>query len=156
MVAVNPLYQDRRQLTRFAASELAVSIRPRRRWPRKWWHAQASDFTRTGLCLVTDLDLKKGQQVHLKIILRLNRSEVHQNGVIATVRNKQSDGDGFRYGLLFDYEASRRMRSMKTRARLGRIEGILDRMESLKARTLPESALYRQHPDTSGTDDSDR
>ncbi len=134
-------HDERRHLQRFPAAELRVRLRTGRGWLKKGERVPAHDFTRAGIGVTTDEKLKPGQKVELDLVLKLDRGEIVQNRVAATVHNQRSEGNLFRYGLAFDYTANRRMRSLHTQARLGRMEGILDRIEKLRARTRSEKEL---------------
>ena len=137
--------QERRQLERFPAADLLVRFR-RRFWFRRsrWQAGEAEDFTRVGVCLITDKEMTIGQTLTLNLTLRLDRGEVHENGVVGTICNKSETEQGFRYGVVFDYDANHHMRKLRTQARLGRMEGILDRMERLRERRRQAEALTRQ------------
>lgn len=138
---------ERRQLKRFPAAELSVRFYPGRSWLGRGEKARAEDFTRSGLSLITERPLKEGQRLRLKLTLRLDHGEIIQRGVVAVVRNQQPQSKGYRYGLLFDYEANRHMRAMKTRARLGRMEGILDRMSQMASRQQSGADLVNLYKD---------
>ncbi|TVP58132.1 MAG: hypothetical protein EA349_05040 [Halomonadaceae bacterium] len=144
---------DRRRLRRFPAAELHVRFHTGRGWLKGWRKAQAYDFTRSGVCLITRRPLTVGQQLRLKLVLRLDHGEIVQNALVAAVINQQNGTGqrtpGYRYGLQFDYQANRHMRAMQTRARLGRMEGVLDRMARLAERKESGEALlaqFRQQP----------
>ena len=152
-MAAAPQHDERRHLQRFPAAELKVRLRTGRGWVRKGDRVPAHDFTRAGMGVTTTKVLKPGQKVELDLVLKLDRGEIVQERVVATVHNKRTDGNLFRYGLAFDFTASRRMKSLHTQARLGRMEGILDRIEKLRAKTRSGEELMASHqqPDHSGS-----
>lgn len=145
-------HDERRHLQRFPAAELEVRMRTGRGWFRKGEIVSADDFTRAGMGITTAKDLKPGQKVEVDLVLKLDRGEIVQNGIAATIHSQRYEGNHFRYGLAFDYSANRRMRSLHTQARLGRMEGILDRIEKLRAKTRSEEELLAPHqqPDDHG------
>ncbi|MDX1588711.1 MAG: PilZ domain-containing protein [Oleiphilaceae bacterium] len=130
----NTSHNERRQLQRFPAAELLVRFHTSPLALGRGEKAEAEDFTRTGLSLITRRPLKEGERLRLTLRLRLDHGEIVQRGVVAIVRNQKPQQDGYRYGLLFDFQANHRMRALKTQARLGRMEGILDRMAQLASR----------------------
>lgn len=148
-----PQHDEPRQLQRFPAAELKVRLKTGRSWFRKREHTPAHDFTRAGVAVTTAKKLKPGQKVELDLVLTLDRGEIAQNRVAATVHNQRHEGDLFRYGLAFDFTANRRMKSLHTQARLGRMEEILDRIQKLRARTRSEEELLApgQKPDHNGS-----
>lgn len=145
MSAVSSLQDDRRHLRRYPAAELEVRIRPRLQLFGQGEVVEAHDFTRSGLGITTSRSLKEGQRLILDLNLRLDRGEIQQNRLVAVVQNARSDGDRWRYGLRFDYNANRHMRALSTQARVGRIEGILDRIEKLKAKTMGGDELLEAY-----------
>ena len=134
MATTSPLQEERRHLRRFPASELEVRLRPSRSWFRKGEVVEATDFTREGVAIITPHSLKSGQKVLVGLTLRLDRGEIHQNRLVAIVSNQRPEGKQIRYGLRFDFRANGTMRALDTQARLGRMEGILERIDKLKAR----------------------
>ena len=126
---------ERRRLRRFPAAELSVQIKARRGLFGNWNTVNADDFTRTGMSFEsTDLSLDKGDVVEVRATLLLDMGDLKVDRLVAVVRNKHRHGVAWRYGLEFDYSASRHMKSLTTQAQLGRIEGILDRSEKLRRR----------------------
>ena len=145
MATATPLQDERRHLRRFPAAELEVRLRPGRSWFRRGEVVDAADFTREGVAIVTSRSLKEEQKVLVDLILRLDRGEIHQNRVVAVVSNHRPEGDKTRYGLKFDFNANTTMRALDTQARLGRMEGILERIEKLKARTRSGDELIKSY-----------
>lgn len=126
---------ERRRLRRFPAAELSAQIKARRGLFGSWETVNADDFTRTGISFESvNLTLEKGDVVEVRLTLLLDMGEIKVDRLIAVVRNQHRHGVGWRYGLEFDYSASRHMKSLTTQAQLGRIEGILDRSEKLRRR----------------------
>ena len=150
MATASPLQDERRHLRRFPAAELEVRLRPGKSWFRKGEVVEATDFTREGVAISTYRTLKSGQKVFLDLILRLDRGEIHQNRVVAVVSNQRPEGEQIRYGLRFDFKANATMRAMDTQARLGRMEGILERTEKLKARLRSAEELIKFYSESGG------
>lgn len=126
---------ERRRLRRFPAVELSAQIKARRGMFGHWETVNAEDFTRTGMSFESvSLKLEKGDVVEVRLTLLLEMGDLKIDRLVAVVRNIQRHGVGWRYGLEFDYSASRHMKSLTTQAQLGRIEGILDRSEKLRRR----------------------
>ncbi|MDX1633184.1 MAG: PilZ domain-containing protein [Marinobacter sp.] len=138
MVAKQP--HERRQLRRLPAAELKVQWRPRKGLFGRFRPADGQDFTRAGLSLYLDGDdrLEVGDAIELRIELHMEAGTLGLDKVAAVVRNIREVDDGKPlYGLEFDYNANRTMKSEQTRAQLGRIEGILERSEKLRLRIQP-------------------
>ncbi|TDT44359.1 hypothetical protein DES49_0461 [Halospina denitrificans] len=135
MATASPLQAERRHLCRFPAAELEVRLRPGRSRFRKGEVVEAADFTREGIAIFTTRSLKSGRKVLVDLTLRLDRGEIHQNRLVAVVSNQRPEGKQTRYGLRFDFRANGTMRALDTQARLGRMEGVLERIEKLKTRT---------------------
>lgn len=152
MATASPLQDERRHLRRFPAAELEVRLRQGKSWFRKGEIVEAADFTREGVAIITSRTLKSGQKVFVDLTLRLDRGEIHQNRLVAVVSNERPEGDKTRYGLRFDFRANATMRALDTQARLGRMEGILDRIEKLKARTRSGDELIESYRNSEGTD----
>lgn len=132
--------QERRRLRRLPAAELHVEWRPRKGLFGRFRPAEGRDFTRAGLsvCLHGDDRLDVGDILELRIELKMEAGTLHLDRVVAVVRNIRDTGeDKPLYGLEFDYNANRTMKSDQTRAQLGRIEGILERSEKLRLRIQP-------------------
>ena len=147
MATATPLQDERRHLRRFPAAELEVRLRPGRSWFRRGEVVDAADFTREGVAILTSHTLKEGQKVLVDLTLRLDRGEIHQNRLVAVVSNQRPEGNQIRYGLRFDFSANGTMRALDTQARLGRMEGILERIEKLKARTRSGDELIKSYQD---------
>lgn len=134
MATASPLQDERRHLRRFPAAELTVRLRPGRLRHRRGETVAAADFTREGVAIITPRNLRIGQKVLVDVTLRLDRSEIHQRRLVAVVTNIQAEANRHRYGLKFDFRANTTMRALETQARLGRMEGILERIEKMKVR----------------------
>ena len=145
MATASPLADERRYLTRFPAAELEVRLRQGRTRFSRSETVEAADFTREGVAIVTSRNLRLGQKVRIDLILRLDRSEIRQHRLVAVVSNVRAEGDRHRYGLKFDYRANATMRALETQARLGRMEGILARIEKMKARHRSGEDLIRDY-----------
>ncbi len=145
MSAASSLQDERRHLRRYPAAELEVRVRPKRQWFGQGEVVEAHDFTRSGVGITSSQKLKTGQRVQVDLILRLDRGEIHQSRLIAVVQNARSDGEHWRCGLRFDYNANRHMKALSTQARVGRIEGILERIQKLKARTMGGDQLLKAY-----------
>lgn len=155
MATVSPLHDERRHLRRVPAAELEVRLRPSRTRLRRGESVAAADFTREGVAILTSTDLRIGQKVLVDLVLRLDRSEIHQHRLVAFVTNVRSENNQKRYGLKFDFRASATMRALQTQARLGRMEGILERIEKMKARHRSGAELVSNYADQGdGTDAS--
>ena len=103
-----------------------------------WMAVDPHDFTRSGMAVEADgLKLELGDVVEVKLQLALDIGDLKVDKLIAVVRNIHKDGNHPRFGLEFDFQASRHMKSLTTQAQLGRIEGILDRSEKLRRRIAP-------------------
>lgn len=132
--------EERRHIRRLPAAELNVEWRPRKGLFNRFQPAEGQDFTRNGLSvsLNSGESLEIGDPVELRIELVMEAGMLHLDRVAAVVRNiREMDNDKPRYGLEFDFGASRAMKSDQTRAQLGRMEGILERSEKLKLRIQP-------------------
>lgn len=145
MATASPEQDERRHLRRYTAAELEVRLRPGRRFLRHGEIVEATDFTREGVAIITPQKLRIGQKVFIDLTLRLDRSEIRQQRVVAVIANARPEGDGYRYGLKFDFRANASMRALETQARLGRMEGILERTEKMKARHRSGEDLIRDY-----------
>ncbi|MFO7788012.1 MAG: PilZ domain-containing protein [Halospina sp.] len=145
MATAAPLQDDRRHLQRFPAAELEVRLKPGRSRFRRGEPVEAADFTREGVAIITSRKLRMGQKVLVDLTLRLDRSELHQNRLVAVVSNVRAEGEQHRYGLKFDFRANATMRALETQARLGRMEGILERIQKMKARHRSGEDLIRTY-----------
>ena len=152
MSAASSLQDERRHLRRYPAAELEVRVRPKRQWFGQGELVDAHDFTRSGLGIATSRRLKTGQRVLVDLVLRLDRGEIYQGRLVGVVQNVRSDGDRWRCGLRFDYSANRHMRALATQARVGRIEGVLERIQKLKARTMGGDQLLQAYSDRKSSD----
>ncbi|WP_158227233.1 PilZ domain-containing protein [Mangrovitalea sediminis] len=133
--AQNAQAHERRRFRRFPAAELSVQVKTRRGLFGKWETVNPEDFTRTGLAFEsTGMELEKGDVVEVRATLLLDMGDLKVDRLVAVVRNLHRHGIARRYGLEFDYSASRHMKALTTQAQLGRIEGILDRSEKLRRR----------------------
>ncbi len=150
MATASPLQDERRHLRRFPAAELEVRLRPGRTRLRRGETVEAADFTREGVAIITSRNLRIGQKVLVDLVLRLDRSEIHQHRLVAVVSNMRAEGNRQRYGLKFDYRANSTMRALETQARLGRMEGILERIEKMKARHRSSADLISDYADRRG------
>ncbi len=132
--AENAQAHERRRLRRFPAASLTAEVKRKRVLVGGWKPAIPHDFTRTGMAVELDgLTLEKGEIVEVRLTLTLDTGELRVDRLIAVVRNVAHG----RFGLEFDFQASRHMKSLTTQAQLGRIEGILDRSEKLRRRMAP-------------------
>ena len=149
MATASPLQDERRHLRRFPAAELEVQLKPGRSRLRRGRGetVEAADFTREGVAIITSRNLRIGQKVLVDLILRLDRSEIHQHRLVAEVTNMRAEGNSRRYGLKFDYRANTTMRALQTQARLGRMEGILERTEKMRARHRSGADLVSAYAD---------
>ena len=147
MATASPLQDERRHLRRFPAAELEVRLRQSKSWFSRGETVAAEDFTREGVSIITSRNLKDGQKVLVDLILRLDRGEIHQNRIVAVVSNQRPEAEKTRYGLRFDFRANAAMRALDTQARLGRMEGILERIAKLKARTRSGEELIQYYGD---------
>lgn len=145
MATASPLADERRHLTRFPAAELQVRLRLGRTRLSRSEKVEAADFTREGVAIITSRNLRLGQKVWIDLILRLDRSEIRQHRLVAVVSNVLAERDRHRYGLKFDYKANATMRALETQARLGRMEGILARIEKMRARHRSGEDLIRDY-----------
>ncbi|MGM0451366.1 MAG: PilZ domain-containing protein [Pseudomonadota bacterium] len=155
MATASPLQDERRHLRRFPAAELEVQLRLGRTRLRRGETVEAADFTREGVAIITSRNLRIGQKVLVDLVLRLDRSEIHQHRLVAMVSNVRAEGDRHRYGLKFDYRANATMRALETQARLGRMEGILERIEKMKARHRSSADLVSEYSDRESNADAD-
>lgn len=140
--AENAEAHERRRLRRFPAADLVAHLRHKGAILGGWIEAEPHDFTRSGMAVENiDLPLESGAMVEIRLTLKLDIGELQVNKIIAVVRNVTKVKGRQRYGLEFDFQASRHMRSLATQAQLGRIEGILDRSEKLRRRLAPSIEL---------------
>lgn len=133
--------EERRRFRRLPAAELHVAWRPRKALFGGYTSTRSHDFTREGLSITEKADtFQIGDRVELKLQLTMKASSITLERMIAEVVNERSlagDANMTRFGLAFDFTASRLMRSQQTHAQLGRIEGILERGEKLRLRLQP-------------------
>jgi hypothetical protein len=132
--------RDRRQIRRLPAAELSVEWRPRKGLFNRFRPASGQDFTRNGLSLTIEANeaLQINDEIELRIELLMEAGSLHLDKVAAVVRNIHEPRSGRpHYGLAFDFDANRHMKSDEIKAQLGRIEGILERSEKLKLRIQP-------------------
>lgn len=129
---------ERRRFRRLPAAELHVQWRPRKGLFGTFRNTTGHDFTRDGLSvLVPETTFTQGDMLELRLELRMEAGSVLVDRLLAQVVNQRQYEGLVLYGLAFDYAASRAMRSEDKQARLGRIEGILERSEKLKLRLQP-------------------
>ncbi len=135
---------ERRQLRRLPAAELNVSWRPRKGLFHRYRPAKGLDFTRNGLSLRLNPEdtLAPGDTVEMALELVMEAGTLSVGRVVAIVHNmRDQPGSGPLYGVGFDFNANRLMRSDHLVAQLGRIEGILERSEKLKLKIQPLSDI---------------
>lgn len=132
--------QERRQLRRLPAAELNVAWRPRKGLFNRYRPAEGLDFTRKGLSLRLNPEdsLAPGDTIEMTLELIMEAGSLSVDRVVGVVRNlREQPGSSLLYGVGFDFEANRFMKSEHTAAQLGRIEGILERSEKLKLKIQP-------------------
>lgn len=132
--------KERRQLRRLPAAELNVSWRPRKGLFHRYRPAEGLDFTRNGLSLRLNPEdnLAPGDTVEMMLELIMEVGTLNVERLVAVVHNmREQPGGSPLYGLGFDFNANRLMKSGHLVAQLGRIEGILDRSEKLKLKIQP-------------------
>ncbi|MDX1801352.1 MAG: hypothetical protein R3303_10510 [Marinobacter sp.] len=136
--------KERRQLRRLPAAELNVSWRPRKGLFQRYRPAEGLDFTRNGLSLRVNPEdtLAPGDTVEMALELIMEAGTLNVDRVVAVVHNvRDQPGSSPLYGVGFDFEANRLMKSEQMVAQLGRIEGILERSEKLKLKIQPLSDI---------------
>lgn len=134
--------RDRRRFRRLPATELNLAWRPRKRLLARYRPIQGHDFTREGVAVTAATDtFREGDQVELLIELAMAGENLVASRVFADVVNVAREGNQARVGLAFDVAASRRFGAAALRARLGRMEGILERSEKQWLRSQPLDSI---------------
>ncbi len=129
---------DRRSCRRFPATELLARVKIKSGiFSQHWEDIHTADYNKKGLAFITNQLFNEGQELTLQITLMMEMGNIQVNDVKAIVKNCAPENDmpehgAYHVGTLFDYAASRHMKSLDTQSQLGRIEGILDRSLSLK------------------------
>ncbi|WP_166269659.1 PilZ domain-containing protein [Marinobacter caseinilyticus] len=132
--------RERRKLRRLPAAELKLEWRPRKGLFTRFQAADGRDFTRHGVSMTINQEdsLQTGDRVEVNVQLLMEAGALGLDKLVATVRNVREDENNRPlYGLEFELQANRAMKSDQTKAQLGRIEGILERSEKLKLRIQP-------------------
>ncbi|TBW52174.1 PilZ domain-containing protein [Marinobacter halodurans] len=133
---------DRRRFRRLPATELNLAWRPRNRLFARYRNIQGHDFTREGVAVTAAADtFSEGDRIELQLELVMAGTNLTAQGVVAEVVNVARQGHQARVGLAFDVPASRRFGASALRARLGRMEGILERSEKQWLRSQPLESI---------------
>lgn len=134
--APNPSAEERRRFERIPAPQLSVSVRSYNS-NTSWREAEVKDFTRLGVgLLVDDTDLGVGDTVLLKVTLGPDKPKLFDFRVTGTIRNHAFEDGKHRLGVEF---VGAGIFSRVPVAKLGRLEGLLDRHRTaaLKKADIP-------------------
>ncbi len=126
--------QERRRSRRYPAAKLTARLRVKKGLFGDWVDVTPRDYNGLGIAIDTEEELNADQTVTLQIVLLVDMGEIMVDKVEGIVRNAQRQTHGTRYGIEFDFEASRHMRTDETREQLAKIEEILVRSETLAQR----------------------
>lgn len=126
---------ERRRYRRHPAIELNAEIRIKKGLFSEWLEVEPCDYSKLGISIESEHDLTIGQQVTLNITLKMLMGDIHIAKAEGVVKNKMESHPHPRYGIEFDYNATRHMKNIETKSQLGRIEGILERSEKLRLKT---------------------
>jgi hypothetical protein len=116
--------RDRRELPRISAEQIEVELRPQGRLAR--FRAQAVDFNRYGIAVLTEVPLKQQKTVYVT----LRCGELRVDNLPGVVHNCCQQDQSFRSGIRFRIQAE-----LKTDRPL--LEALLTRLESTAPEVTP-------------------
>ncbi|MCP5162345.1 MAG: PilZ domain-containing protein [Hahellaceae bacterium] len=131
--------QERRRGRRYPAAKLHARLRVKKGLFGDWVDVTPRDYNRLGIAIDTDQPLSADQSIMLQITLSVDMGDIVIDKVEGMIRNAQPKGSCTRYGVEFDFDASRHMRSEDTQKQLAKIEEILVRSESLTQRMTDQT-----------------
>ena len=132
---------ERRRNRRHPALELIAEAKIKKGLFGQWIDVEPCDYSKQGMGIEAEYEFKPEQSITLSITLKMEMGDIHIDKVAGTVKNKINAQPHPRYGIEFDYNANRHMKSLETRSQLGRIEGILERSENLRLRMEEQESL---------------
>lgn len=123
---------ERRRYRRHPALELKAEVRIKKGLFGQRIEVEACDYSKRGIAIETEYEFKPEQPITLSIILKMVMGDIRIDKVEGIVKNIIASHPNPRYGIEFNYDANRHMKSIETKSQLGRIEGILERSEKLR------------------------
>lgn len=123
---------ERRKCRRHPAIELNAEIKVKKGLFGEWVSVKACDYNKRGMSIETGLALQPEQAITLKVILKMDTGDIKVEKIEGFIKNCIKAKPHPRYGVEFNYSANRHMKSLDTKSQLGRIEGIMERSESLR------------------------
>lgn len=134
-VEANQSHSERRRYRRHPALELKAEVNIKKGFFGQRIEVAACDYSKRGMAIETEYSFKPEQPITLSIILKMTTGDMRIDKVEGIVKNIMTSHPKPRYGIEFDYDANRHMKALETKSQLGRIEGILERSETLRLKT---------------------
>jgi hypothetical protein len=132
---------EHRRCRRHPTVELKTEFKIKKGLFSGWVSVEPCDFNKRGIAIETDHSFQPEDSILLKITLTMAMGDICVDKVEGIIKNRVDSGPHPRYGVEFDYSASRHMKSIDTQGKLGRIEGILERSENLRLRMDEQKSL---------------
>ena len=127
--------EDRRNLRRFPAAELKASLRVKKGlFGDSWVAVKPQDYNKRGLSIDTSVELNTEEEVVVGLELVMDMGSIQIEKLAGVVRYAKQVGMLYRYGIEFDFESARFMRSTEVESQLARIESILERSQHVADR----------------------
>ncbi len=125
---------EHRRCRRHPTVELKTEIKIKKGLFSEWVSVEPCDFNKRGIAIETEHAFQPEDSILLKVTLAMAMGDICVDKIEGIIKNRVDSGPHPRYGVEFDYSASRHMKSIDTQSKLGRIEGILERSENLRLR----------------------
>jgi len=142
MAGKNSNPEDRRLLRRYPAAELRASLRVKKGlFNESWVEIQPLDYNKQGLAFDTTAELKPEEDVMVALELVMDMGSIQIEKLAGVVRYARSAGSQFRYGIEFDFQGPRFMRSPDIETQLARIETLLQRSLNVQHRIRSQKGI---------------
>lgn len=126
---------DRRRFRRYPAAELKAFLRVKKGlFGEQWIQVEPLDFSLRGLAIDAALELVVEENVTLALELVMDMGTIRVEKLAGIVRYSAPRGSQCRYGIEFDFEGPRFMRSPEIEGQLARIEALLERSHQVSDR----------------------
>ena len=136
--------EDRRILRRFPAAELKASLRIKKGlFGDSWVAVKPQDYNKRGVAIDTAVELSPETDVMVSLELVMDMGSIQIEKLAGVVRYARQVGSKYRYGIEFDFEGPRFMRTPAIEAQLTRIEGILERNQHVTDRIQSQQDTAR-------------
>lgn len=142
MVGKNTNPEDRRLLRRYPAAELRASLRVKKTlFNESWVEVQPLDYNKQGIAIDTPTELQPEEDIMVALELVMDMGSIQIEKLAGVVRYVRPIGSQFRYGIEFDFQGPRFMRSPEIEAQLARIETLLQRSLNVQDRIRSQKGL---------------